>query len=180
MYQENLARETARHLREHIKDYLDVITAEYSGDETVPLIVPKRIDIASSVGGMINEFDQILPQYGIDILGKSFSPTDESLWSYEYSGQINGLVHGGSRESVDLIIVRHARAVEYFIRQHKLLHKFENDNFSILEFAFAGVDFSGAEEMVDSETGKTTWLAGFSINCSWFTSEDGPDDHGST
>ena len=177
MYQENLGRETARHLREHIKDYLDDIAAEYTGEITVPLLVPKRIEIASSVGGMINEFDQILPQYGIDIMGKSLSPSDESLWSYEYQGQINGLVHAGSREAVDLIIERHARAVEYFIRQHKLLHKFENANFSILEFAFAGVDFSGAEEMTDD--GKTVWLAGFSINVSWFTSEEGPDDHAS-
>jgi hypothetical protein len=179
MYQEDIARETTRHLREHIKDYLDDIWAQYTGELTVPLVVPKRIDISSSVGGMINEFDQILPQYGIDILGKAFSPTDESLWSYEYPGQINGLVHGGSRESVDLLIGRHARAVEFFIRQHKLLHEFKTNNFSLLELAFAGVDFSGAEEMVDSESGGTTWLAGFSINASWFLSEDGPDDHGS-
>lgn len=177
MYQEDIARQTATHLRSHIKDYLDAISLEYTGDLAVPLIVPKRIDIASSVGGMINEFDQILPQYGIDVLGKSLSPDDASLWDYEYLGQINGLVHAGSREAVDLIIDRHARAVEVFIRQHRLLHKFQNNNFSIVEFVFAGVDFSGAEQISD-ET-RTTWLAGFSMNCSWFTSEDSPDDHGS-
>lgn len=176
MYHEDIARVTANHLRQHISAYLSAISSEYTGDQSVPLIVPKRIDIASVVGGMISEFDQILPQYGIDVLGKTISQDDSALWSYEYPGQINGLVHGGSREAVDYLIARHARAIETFIREHRLLHSFENNNFSILEFSFAGMSFSGAEEI--SEEGVSKWLAGVSIDVSWFTSESGPDDHG--
>jgi hypothetical protein len=175
MYGEDLARETARHLREHIKAYLDAINLEYPGDKSVTLVVPKQIEPASAVGGMITEFDKILPQYGIDILGKLLSADDASLWAYEYTGQINGLVHGGSREAVDYLISRHERAVETFIREHKVLHDFETANFKLIEFAFAGLDFSGAEDVSGDES---LWLAGFSINCSWFISESGPDQHG--
>ena len=176
MFQEYLARQTANHLREHIKGYLDEIMLEFTGEDTVPLIVPKRIEIASVVGGMISEFDQILPQYGIDILGKVPSADDLALWNYEYQGQINGLVNGGSREAVDLMITRHARAVEFFASQHKLLHKYQTPNFTLVEFASGGIDFSGAEQVSDEQ--RTTWLAGFSLNCSWFVSEEGTDDHG--
>lgn len=175
MYGEDLARETSRHLREHIKGYLDAISEEYEGDKSVTLIVPKSIDFASVVGGLFTEFDKILPQYGIDILDKLLSPDDTSLWSYEYTGQINGLVHAGSREAVDYIISRHERAVEKFIREHKVLHNFETDNFRLIEFVFAGLSFSGAEDIKGDQS---LWMAGFSINCSWFTSESGPDQHG--
>lgn len=177
MFQEHIARHTASHLRGHIKAYLAEISAEYTGDLTTTLVVPKRIEISSAVGGMIQEFDKILPQYGIDVLGKSLSADDASLWSYEYPGQINGLVHGGSRETVDLSISRHARAVEHFINQHRFMHKYQDPsgNFSIVEFIFANTEFSGAENISTEDA--QIWLAGFSTNVSWFTSENGPDDH---
>lgn len=175
MFQEQLARLTANHLREHIKDYLDDISSEATADLSVPLLVPKRIDVSSVVGGLISEFAQILPQYGIDITAKHQSTDDSALWSYEYVGQINGLVHGGSREAVDLLISRHARAVEFFIKKHQFLHGYSDDNFKILEFLYVDTDFSGAEDISDSEN--TLWLAGFSMNVLWFTSEFGPSDH---
>jgi hypothetical protein len=177
MYGENLARLTSDHLRTHIGDYLDTIASEYTGNLSVPLVVPKRIDYSSAVGGMIQDFDKILPEYGIDVLGKTLSQDDASLWSYEYAGQINGLVHGGSQEAVDFVIGRHCRAVEYFIMQHRLLHEYQDPagNFSLLEFAFGGYDLSGAEDISSNEG--SLWLAGFSINVSWFTSEVGPDQH---
>ena len=174
MYQEDLARYTSDHLRSHIKPYLDEVWSEYTAPDSVPLIVPKRIDFSSQVGGMITEYDKILPQYGIDILGKDQAPSDDSLWSYIYSGQINGLVSGGSREAVDYLVARHSRAVEAFIRRHWHLHQHENANFRILEFLFSGFDFSGAEDVSTSD--RDIWVAGFSHNVVWLTSEDGPSD----
>lgn len=176
MYYEQIGRLTAAHLRSHIKGYLDEVSAEFTGELSATLVVPKQIDISSAVGGMSSKFDQILPQYGIDVLGKTASTDDSSLWSHEYVGQINGMVHGGSRETVDLVIARHARAVDHFIHQHKLLHKYTDANFSIVEFVFANTEFSGAEDVGAED--KPIWLAAFSTNVSWFTSEDGPDDHG--
>ena len=179
MYGENVARYTADHLRTHIKDYLDEIAAEYASTNPVTLIVPKSIDVSSVVGGLIDSYDEILPQYGIDTLGKIPSQDDSALWSYEYPGQINGLIHGGSQEAVDLGIKRHERAIEQFIREHRLLHNYVDPagDFSILEFVFATVDFSGAEDLTTNE--RSIWTAGFSVNCSWFTSESGPGQHGS-
>lgn len=176
MYQEQLAEITGTHLRSHIKAYLLDVGGDFS--DGVPLLVPKRIEPASVVGGMISEFDSILPMYGIDVLGKTASQDDTALWSYEYAGQINGLVSSGSREAVDKLIKRHEAAVEMFIRDHRLMHQENNDRFSIIEFAFAGSDFSGAEDLGEHE-GSQVWLAGFSINVSWFTSESGPDQHAS-
>lgn len=177
MYQEQLAKLTSDHIRTHIKAYLDDIAADFTGAETVPLLVPKRIEPASVVGGMISDFDKLLPQYAIDVLGKANSTDDSALWTYEYAGQINGLVNAGSQDAVDKLIKRHEAAVERFIREHRLLHQESNDRFSIVEFVFAGSDFSGAEDLGEQD-GSQLWLAGFSINVSWFTSEDGPDQHG--
>lgn len=174
MYGEDLGRYTADHLRTHIKDYLNQVQLRYGGDQVVTLVVPKSIEFTSVVGGTISEFDKILPQYGIDVLGKSPSQDDTSLWSYEYAGQINGVVHAGSREAAHYLMSRHATAVEHFIKEHSILHDFNNPNFKIIEFVFAGTDFSGAEDISEDQS---LWLAGFSINCSWFVSEDGPGQH---
>lgn len=177
MYHEQIARYTADHLREHIAGYLAAIEAEFTSPELmVPLLVPKTIEPSSAVGGLIQDFDKILPEYGIDVLNKVPSQDDTALWSYEYLGQINGMVHGGSREAVDMLIGRHERAVENFILDHRLLHEHKTDNFSIIEFNFATTEWSGAEDLSTSE--KSLWLAAFSTNVSWFTSERGPDQHG--
>ena len=177
MYQEQLAKLTADHLRTHIKAYLDIVDAMFAGNDNVPLLVPKTIEPASLVGGMVTAFDKILPQYGIDVMGKQLAASDDSLWSYEYAGQINGLVHGGSQEAVDKLVKRHAAAVELFIRNHRVLHQEDNLQYRVVEFVFVASDFSGAEDLGEHDSGPI-WLAGFSINVSWFTSEDGPNQHG--
>lgn len=176
MYQEQIAQYTADHLRTHIGDYLADIFAEFTGQETIELVLPKRIERASVVGGLWTEFDSILPQYGVDILTKSPSSDDASLWTYEYPGQINGMVMASSRDVVDKLCDRHERAVEFFIRQHQFLHNYETENFRMIELVFGTVDFSGAEDV--SSEGVARWLAGFSINASWFVSEEGPQQHG--
>jgi hypothetical protein len=177
MFHEQIAKLTADHLRTHIKVYLDSISAEYSGTDKVTLTVPKSIDPASVVGGLMTEFDQTLPQYGIDVLNKALGEDIEGLFTYNYFGQINGLVSSTSRDSVDKLCSRHARACETFIREHQLMHEQSNANFSVLAFAFVGIDFSGAENL-GSIDDREVWVAGFSINVVWATSEDGAFQHG--
>jgi len=176
MFHEKIAKLTADHLRTHIEAYLDIISAEYTGIEQSTLIVPKSIDPASVVGGMMTEFDQILPQYGVDVLSKILGEEIENLFTYDYLGQINGLVNSTSRESVDKICYRHARAVEYFIKQHQFLHNENNTNYRILGFGFAGLDFSGAENL-GTVNDREVWVAAFSVNVIWATSEDGFVQH---
>lgn len=179
MYFEQLARYTSDHLRTHIEAYLNLVNNASS--EKIKLVVPKSIEPTSVVGGMFTEFNNILPQYGIDILDKVFIPdTSGDLFTYLYTGQINGLVHASTDDSVDKIAKRHAAAVEGFILDHLNLH--ENyqapihGTFTMMEFNFAETQFSGAEDLGEVE-GSHTWMEGFSIDCSWLISEDGPRNH---
>lgn len=179
MYHEDLARLTADHLRAHIGAYLTAENARHT--EKVKLIVPKSIEPASVVGGMFTEFNNILPQYGIDVLDKVFMPDNSGdLFTYLYSGQINGLVHGSTQDSVDKLIKRHSAGVEFFIRNHLTLHESSQTplsaNFALLEFSYLQTQFSGAEDLGEVE-GSHTWMAAFSIDCAWLTSEDGPGLH---
>jgi len=177
MYHEQIAKYTADHLRSHIKVYLDEISARYTGKDIIPLVVPKTISATSVVGGMWTQFDQILPQYGIDIFGRQFSQSSENLFLYEYVGQINGMVHASSEDTVDKTIKRHGEAVERFIKEHQLLHQAEpNGLFRVIEFGHADTDFSGAEQ-IQGEENKFVWVAGFSINVAWLISEAAPYQH---
>lgn len=174
MYHEEVAQWAADHLRTHIRAYLDEVNARFTDNTT--LTTPKAIEVASEVGGLFTTFDEILPQYGIDILGKVFSDGDD-LYTYLYSGQINGMVSGQSSQSVDRMITRHSSAVELFIRRHQVAHEFSTNDFRILEVGFDGVQFSGAEDLGEV-AGRQLWIAGFSIDFSLLTSEDGPAQHG--
>jgi hypothetical protein len=172
MYQEDLARITADHLRTHIAAYLAVVAARY--DDAVPLVNPKGIIVASAVGGLIQEFDSILPKYAVDVFGKTFATTGEDLNSWEYSGQISGLISASSQESADRLVKRHSAAVEAFMLDHESLHQAVgspwNDDFIILSFGFTGVDLSGAEYAGDVND-REIWVAGFSFDCLWMTGE---------
>ena len=174
MYHEEVAKWAADHLRTHIRPYLDEVNARF--DDGTTLTTPKGIEVASEVGGTFTMFDEILPQYGIDILSKVFSDGVD-LYPYLYSGQINGMVNGQSRQAVDKMITRHSSAVELFIRRHEVAHEFSTDDFRILEIGFDGVQFSGAEDLGEVD-GRELWIAGFSIDFSLLTSEDGPGQHG--
>jgi hypothetical protein len=172
MYQEQLAKLTADHLRTHIKAYLAEIAAGFDAKNQVPLVVPKAIETASAVGGLIQDFDKILPRYGVDVFGKDAGATDDSLNSWVYSGQIVGVVHGSSQSSVDKIVKRHMAAVELFIARHRLLHLEKNNYYSILNFGFVANETSGAEAIGD------LWIAGFTFECIWITSEYEAFQHG--
>jgi hypothetical protein len=178
MYQEELAEQTADHLRTHIEGYLDEIAAKYTGLKYVDLVVPKSIEPASVVGGLWTEFDNILPAYGIDVLNISPSEDSASLWTHAYDGQINGLVSAGSRQTVDRLCSRHAQAVEHFIEQHLFFHwdTQNRDVFSVVTFFGGNLEFSGAEDLGE-QAGRPLWLAGFSLNCTWLVSQEGPAQH---
>lgn len=174
MFEEQIGKWTADHLRTHIEDYLAEVNA--SASTPITLVVPKAIEVASVVGGLFTEYDNILPQYGIDILGKSFAGMSENLFIYQYDGQINAMVHAGSREAVDMLVKRHAAAIELFIRRHEVVHLYQTNDFSMLDMSFSAKDFSGAEELSEV-AGRPLWVAGISINLTWLTSEDGPSQH---
>jgi len=177
MFQEQIAKLTADHLRTHIGAYLAAIESEYTAKESITLTVPKSIDYSSLVGGMMTEFDKILPQYGVDVLSKILGEDNENLFTYNYLGQINGLVSATSREAVDKLCTRHARAVEHFIKQHQFMHQETNTNFALLAMAFGGLEFSGAENL-GTYNDREVWIAGFSIDLIWATSEDSAMQHG--
>lgn len=178
MFHEDIAQITADHLREHIAVLLDGINARYP--EATNLVVPKSVEVTSVVGGLFTQYDKILPQYGIDILTKELAPTSESVYTYLYSGQINGMVHGRSQDAVDKMTHRHGAAVEQFVREHLTLHQvpepFSTKEFTILEFDFAGIEWSGAEDLGEVE-GVQIWLGAFSLNTLWLVSEEGPGQH---
>lgn len=178
MFHEDIGNTTAEHLRTHIEDYLDLINSRYTDKAT--LVVPKSIDVTSVVGGLFTEYNSILPQYGIDILNKEQSPDADNLWTYIYTGQINGMVHGTSDEAVDKMVHRHGAAAEYFVRQHLTLHEtpgLTSKDYTIIQFLFSNIEWSGAEDVGEVD-GRQTWLGAFSLNCLWEVSEEGPDQHG--
>jgi len=177
MYHEQIAKLTADHLRTHIAAYLAEIEAEYLGTDKVTLVVPKSIDPASVVGGMMTEFDQILPQYGVDVLNKNLGAEIEGLFTYDYAGQINGIVSSTSRDSVDKLCSRHARAVEKFIKEHLFNLHSTDPNFTMIGIGFMGLDCSGAENL-GTVNDREIWIAAFSINLIWATSEDTAMQHG--
>jgi hypothetical protein len=177
MFQEELALYTSDHLRSHIKAYLQAVDDLYTGNKKVPIPPPKTIEVASVVGGTMDQFDQILPAYGIDVLNVIASEDALSLWTHQYDGQINGLVSGSSASIVDAMIKRHAKAVETFVRNHELLHKLNSSEYTLVGFGAGNLEFSGAEDLGEVEN-TPVWLAAFSLNVSWFVSEDGPGQHG--
>lgn len=176
MYDEFISKYTADHLRTHINAYLS--TVNNSLPTQIKLATPKSIESASVVGGLFTTFDEILPQYGIDIMGKTFIPEGRDLYTFEYLGQINGLVHAGSQQEVDKQVKRHSAAVELFVRNHQFLHQYvETNYFQLLEFTFLTVEWSGGEELPEVD-GRSQWMAGFSMNVAWLLSEEGPGQHG--
>lgn len=178
MFQEDLAKITADHLRTHVAGYLASVAARYS--DVVPLVNPTEIIVASAVGGMIQEFDQILPKYAVDVFGKQFAESGEDLFTWQYSGQISGLISANSQDSADKLVKRHAASVEAFIMDHLHLHQTSSspwvDNFYIVSFGFSNSDYSGAE-FAGTVNDREIWIAGFSYDCIWLVSEHDSTQH---
>jgi hypothetical protein len=179
MFAEEICKVTADQLRSHIGGYLAEIDSEFTGTEIVQLSVPKTIDVAAVVGGVIQELPSKTPAYAVDCLGYSFAGIAEDLYIYAYEGHISGLVAAGDEMTVNRMVKRHAKAVFKFIHNHLYLHNDTtySSKFRILGFEFADTAFSGSE-MVDDSNNRQIWLAGFRHNILWTLSQDGQSQHG--
>lgn len=175
MFQEDIAQLTADHLRIHIRDNLEYIESRFPNDP-IKLVFPKSIECASVVGGLFKDFDRILPAYAIDVWGKAEAITIDNLNTYEYMGQVSGLIAANNRTACDKLVKRHAAAVELFIRTHEFLHEMNNDYFRIIGFLSVDAEFSGAEQIAETKSGQV-WIAGFSFDCVWTTSEAAVTQH---
>jgi len=174
MFQEKIAKITADHLRTHIAAYLDEVNSQFEDNDIVKLVVPKKIEVAGQVGGVVNELPENLPHYAVDCLTKSFGGVREDLWTYSYDGHFAGMVSATNQSAVDKLTKRHAAAIEKFVRQHFHLHAYTDDDFTLLQMVFLASDFSGAEP-VGEVNGRELWLGAFRLDVTWGTSEDGPD-----
>lgn len=177
MYHERLARLIADHLREHVAGYLEEAAAQFA--DSVTLVVPKSIDTSGEVGGVIqNDKPDFLPMYTVDVMNKERSFDRENLFTFTYTGHIAGMVSAGSSESVTKTARRHASVVEAFVRRHLYFHAEQNNEFTIIEMAFMGDDYSGAENIA-AEAGleRELWLGAFRCDFQLLVSEDGPGQH---
>lgn len=175
MFYESIASETANHLREHIKAYLDEISASFVGSEKLTLRVPD-ISSATLVGGIMQAPIEQLPALGVDCVEKQQIDSNESLCYYQYTGAIAGLISGSSSSDVDKLAKRHAAAVEKFVRNHQFLHLLSTLDYTMREFLYVNTNFSGAIEL-DLEDEKPLWVDGFTMNVIWVVSEDNYRQH---
>lgn len=176
MFQEALAEQTAEHFREHLEDLLDGIAQQFSGPNILTTKVP-NVDSVTLVGGVMSAPIEQLPLIGVDCVEKRPTPSNESLYLYEYEGAFAGLASASTAQEADKLAKRYAAAVELFIREHELLHQITNDWFSVREFLYGGTGFSGSIEVQLEEQAPDLWIAGFTIPTLWVTSEDGPRQH---
>ena len=179
MFQEPIGKLTAEHLREHITGYLADIEAEHTGQDAIKLQVPTISDKTLVGGVMAADIDE-LPLMGVDCVEKQEIPSGESLYFYQYDGAIVGLIRGPDSSVTDRMVKRYAGAAERYVRDHLYLHRADLDlvtePFSIREFVYLKTSFSGSME-VQLEEQRLVWIAGFTCEVSWFTSEDAPRQH---
>lgn len=178
MYQEEVAKLTATHLREHINDYLDELQRRYP--DSVKMQYPKSVETDNLVGGVYNAKTDAMPAYAVDIISKAFAgQNNDGLWLYSYEGHVAGVVSGGDEAAVNALIKRHEQAAEMFVKRHEFMHQTESElenDFRLHELGFVGAAFSGAEEVSDRQD-RQVWIAGFRIDLIWVVSEDGPSQH---
>lgn len=172
MFQEAIAKLTAEHLRDHIRDYLDEVDGRFTGSAKVELRTP-QVNTESLAGGLlVADLDKI-PRYAVDCINKTLMQTNESLWTYQYEGSIAGVISAADLQSTDRMVKRHSGAVELFLKRHQFFKGIDQgDDFLVIELAFSSTNLSGSMEV---ETG--LWVAGFSTSIYWAVSEDGPGQH---
>lgn len=174
MYQEPIAKYTSDHLRSHIADYLVAVRASLATPDTIKLVTPKSITAASAVGGLMADLGKLTPMYAVEVGNKILGTGPENVIAYEYDGFITGLVMGNTKEEADKLMKRHAAACEMFVKSHEFLHLADLGDFAIIGLGFVSTEFTGAEKLPLEGDG---WLAAFTVNCLWVTSENGPGQH---
>lgn len=180
MFQEALGKLTSEHLRTHLEAYLTDIQALYTGSDKLKLTVPTVSD-KTLVGGVMSADIDELPIIGVDCVEKQEIPSNESLYLYQYGGSIVGLVRGQDASQADRLVKRYNRAIELFVKKHQYLHDTNTSSplsteFGIREFLYTDTTFSGSMEL-ELEEEKRVWVAGFTCNVLWFTSEDSYEQH---
>jgi len=179
MYQEQVAKLTAEHLRLHLSTYLSELETEFTGSDKLRLSVPE-VSTQSLVGGVIQTDVDSMPIVAIDCLDKSAIPSSDSLFYSQYEGAIASMVSGNSSDIVDRRIKRYSRAIEHFVKEHQLFHEDFSTNtkpFSFRELVYVGSRFSGSIELGETEETPRIWVAGMVIDVLWITSEDGARQH---
>lgn len=179
MFQEAIGKLTSDHLRESIAGLLTTIEALHTGQDAIHLPVPTVSDKTLVGGVMAADVDE-LPIIGVDCVEKQEIPSNESLFLYQYDGAIVGLVKGQDSSVVDRMVKRYQRAAETYVRTHQYLHDSASNplssEFLIREFIYVKTSFSGSME-VELEEQRKIWIAGFTCNVVWITSEDSYRQH---
>jgi hypothetical protein len=175
MFQEFIARRTAEHFREHVDDYILVVRDKFAGSDKLTLSQPE-ITHSTLVGGIMQAELDRLPIIGVDCVDKAEIPSNESLYYCRYDGAFAGLVSASSSDEVDKLCKRYATLSELYVKDHQFLHAYETDDFTFREFYYVNTSMSGAME-VELEEQQPIWIAGFTMNVQWVTSEDQGRQH---
>ena len=175
MFFEQIGEYTRAHLMTHLQ--AELAAEEDRHDDNIKLIMPKTMDVASMVGGVMQVARETLPQVAINILNKQSSPTAEDVYAYAYPGQMIVMVGGRDSDTVDKLGFRYASVFERLIKKHPHLHQESQDEFTLIGWVWNGTTFSGAMQLEreDSPVGEL-WTQAVGLTVSWITSEFGPSD----
>lgn len=184
MYYRLVASLTRDHIKDHLAAYLARVEDEQ--DKKVKLILPKRFDVASYVGGVVGltmTDNRSFPSVAIDALTRTESPTPENLYTYRYDGQINFMVNGSNPELVELQAKGYLAAFDMFAADHMyfpLDNGFDQSTlpFRITDFGITRSAHFGAANVTAEEGASTkVWIDGGSCEIAWLVSEAGPGQH---
>lgn len=182
MFEEQLAKLTRTHYQEHLAAYMAALAPAY--DTKVNLVLPRRFDISSVVGGTVGISQTTLPAFAITALEKQLAATDDDVWSYLYSGQLAGMVMAPNAEIVESIARRYAGTFEMFLNDHRRapVKAAVDENalpFRLKSMGFIRTEFFGAATLDAVEPEKTPeiWIDGFRTDFFWETIEAGPGQH---
>ena len=175
MFYEQIGEYTRAHLMEHLP--AELAAEEDRHDDTIKLVMPKTVDVASMVGGVMQVARDTLPQVAINILNKQASPTNDNLYAYAYPGQLITMVGGRDSDSVDKLAYRYGSVIERLVKLHPHLHQNQEDEFTLIGWLWNNSTFSGAMQLErpDSPVGEL-WVHAVGISVNWITSEFGPSD----
>lgn len=176
MFHEQIAIITRDHAREHMRDLLDRVNAQF--DDKVSLPLPKSFDTASLVGGRAGVERSTTPSLALDCYDKQVSTDPISLWDYAYLGRFLGVIAAGSAEVAEKVTKRYAAAIEVFINEH-LTMPHATAPFTIIEMRFDHTTFFGAAMVPDPKNPQAAgyWFDGFQIDMHWLVSENGQFQH---
>lgn len=182
MFYEPLAKLTRAHFKSHLPAYWSLVNGYH--DRQYNLVMPKRFDISSVVGGVVGVSRETLPALAIIAFERQFSSLDDDQWTYLYPGQLAGMVSAtgpDGADEVEALARRWAGTFEMFLNEHRrapLAADYDStgDGFRIKGFGYTRTEFFGAANVDEDEV--RVWIDGFRIDFAWETIEAGPGQHG--